>query len=189
MGLTKERKILIAVAGLAGVLFAGDRALMGGTMSGPKTAAAASGAIAAPTQTAGNSTSPTAKPAAISSSTPAEAQPLVASLAQRLDQSRGILPTQTRDVFRMPAQWQNSPAAPTPSALPEPRPIFDAQEFARQNPLDAVFSANGRSHAVVAGKIVRLGESRDGLTLTEVGDRWVVWSGHGQKFKLHLDPK
>lgn len=184
MPITKERKILIAAAGLACAVFLGDRVLMGGAMSGPQSADAASGALAAPADT--TNPAPIA-PVANADATPSAAsQAPVASLAQRLDKARGVLPSDTRDVFRPAAPWQTSTAAP--AALPQGQ-AFDAQAFAQRNPLDAVFSANGKAHAVVAGRIVRLGETRDGLTLTHVGDRWVVWSGHGQQFKIHLDTK
>ncbi|MEM7624237.1 MAG: hypothetical protein AAF333_01275 [Planctomycetota bacterium] len=188
MAITKERKILMAAAGLACAVFLTDRVLMGGAMSGPQSADAASGALAAaaePVNPGGDT------PQAAIATTPAEnTRPTpsapVDSLAQRLDKARDALPAQTRDVFRPSAQWQTSRDAP---AATSSGPAFDAQAFVRNNPLDAVFSASGQAQAMVGGRLVQLGETRDGLTLTEVGDRWVVWTGHGQQFKIHLDPK
>ena len=183
MAMTKERKILMAAAGVACAVFLGDRVLLGGTMGGPQSAQAASGALALPSDPGDSipETAPEPTPAPVGS------QPTrsVASLAERLDRARDILPTETRDVFRPSDAWQAAPE-PTPTVYAEP--TFDARDWVRRHPLDAVYSTNGAAHAVVAGQIVRLGESRDGLTLTQVGDRWVVWRGHGREFKVHLDP-
>ena len=118
---------------------------------------------------------PAAKPAAA-----------VRSLAQVLEEAGGDLPEQTRDVFSPSARWITPP---TPETAAPQTESFNAQAFARSHRLDAVFSAGTQYHAVINGEVVTPGQIIDGLTLAEIGDRWVVWSGHGLRFRVHLDPQ
>ncbi len=185
MALTKERKILIAVAGLACGVFLLDRVLMGGALSGPSQA-----------QAAGPSVISTAANPGVAAVTPAvhdltidldlTAEPVnTTSLAQRLAHAGRQLPDTTPDAFRASARWQNA----TPTELPAASsPSFDPRAFADRNPLDAVFASPRGATAMVAGRALRQGDVREGMTLTDIGDRWVVWTGGGVRVKVHLDP-
>lgn len=193
MPITKERKILIAVAGVACTVFLADRVLMGGSLSGPAEASASPGMTAAPGNLAATVSTDAASPATsgpmadadftVELLTAADTRP---SLAQRLSQAGRALPTDTPDAFTPSSHWQ-APAAP--EARPEAAAPFDARGFANRHRLDAVFVGKASSYAMIAGQTIRVGDSREGMTLAEVGDRWVVWAGHGVRVKVHLDPR
>lgn len=184
MALTKERKILIAVAGVACGIFLVDRVLMGGAVSGP---AAAQAAAPVPNVT---SVLP-ANPELTATPTPSVELDLnpsattKTSLAQRLAHAGRHLPDRTPDAFRPPAAWRTPDTARPPG--PEAR-AFEPRVFADRHPLDAVFASPRGSYAMINGQMVYRGDVRDGMTLSEIGDRWVVWSGNGLQLKIHLDP-
>ena len=186
MALTKERKILIAVAGVACGVFLLDRVLLGGAMSGPTQAQAAGPSVATLAPTA--AINPAVSPAGVS--VPVEfnlsdSTLSTTSLAQRLAHAGRHLPDNTPDAFRASSVWQT----PTPTEPPTvERDVFDPRAFADRNPLDAVYASPQGAYAMIAGQAARLGEVRDGMTLTDIGDRWVVWSGGGVRIKVHLDP-
>lgn len=185
MGLTKERKILIAVAGVACGIFLLDRLLMGGAMSGPTQAQAAGpsvSAVAAADVVASTMTTETPTPIEVNLATSAQT---TTSLAQRLAHAGRHLPAVTPNAFSPSARWQ----APAPAEQPVvPTNDFDARAFADRHPLDAVFASPQGATAMIDGRATRRGDVRDGMTLTDIGDRWVVWSGGGVRVKVHLDP-
>ncbi|MEM9417880.1 MAG: hypothetical protein AAGA25_02345 [Planctomycetota bacterium] len=182
MALTKERKILITVAGVACGIFLLDRALMGGSMSGPTQAHAAGPSVAAIAPAPAIVTQTTAMDvAALDLSGPSQD---TTSLAQRLSRAGKHLPDTTPDAFRPSSRWQQ-PAAPAQAAAPQRE--FDPRAFADRNPLDAVYASPQGAYAMIDGQATRLGEVRDGMTLTKIGDRWVIWAGGGIRIKVHLD--
>lgn len=187
MGLTKERKILIAVAGVACGIFMLDRVLMGGAMSGPTQAQAAGPSASAVAFADANTPALTI---ASAPTTPIElnlatSAQTTTSLAQRLAHAGRHLPAVTPNAFSPSSRWQ----APAPAEQPVVQTNdFDARAFADRNPLDAVFASPQGATAMVDGRATRQGDVRDGMTLTDIGDRWVVWSGGGVRVKVHLDP-
>ncbi|MEM8738723.1 MAG: hypothetical protein AAGG38_09650 [Planctomycetota bacterium] len=188
MPLSRERKTLIVVAGLAAAVFCADRLLMGGSLSGPQSAQAAGSLAPDPEPLVSQPVAPL--PAASSRPlaarlTSAEPRPDDHSLARRLDRLTPQLPDETPDAFRPSAHWDRAAAAPAPPPAPE---AFDARRFARNHPLDAITLAQDDAYAMVNGQTLRVGYTRRGMKLTEIGDRWVVWTGHGLRVKIHLDP-
>lgn len=184
MALTKERKILIAVAGLACGVFLLDRVLMGGAMSGPSQAQAAGPPAAiVPANPAALAVAPAADHDLAIDLTPTAIS--TTSLAQRLAHAGRQLPETTPDAFRPSARWQTAPPADAPVAA---SPSFDPRAFADRHPLDAVYASPQGATAMVDGRAVRRGDVREGMTLTDIGDRWVVWTGGGVRIKIHLDP-
>lgn len=183
MLITKERKILIAVASLACGIFMLDRVLMGGAMSGPAQAQAAGPSVAALPPAALNPV--TLRPVSDVELHFSDSASSTTSLAQRLAHAGRQLPAATPDAFRPSAQWQSTETAEQPIAAGA---SFNPRAFADRHPLDAVFASPQGATAMVAGQAVRRGETRDGMTLTDIGDRWVVWTGGGVRIKVHLDP-
>jgi len=187
MALTKERKILIAVAGLACGIFFLDRALLGGSMSGP-TQAEAAGSNTAFLDPASDAAIPPLDDSATAVDLDMEFSSVAlptTSLAQRLAEAGRHLPSTTPDAFHPSSRWQ-TPGAPVISDTESP--TFNPRAFADRNPLDAVFASPQGATAMIAGQALRLGDTRDGMILAEIGDRWVVWSGGGVRVKVHLDP-
>lgn len=184
MKITKERKILMAVAGVACTVFLADRVLMGGAVSGPQSAAAAA-TTPAPADNAAEALAVAPTPDALAAALADSDAACVPSLAERLDQARAALPAETPDAFIPSGHWQQAAAVPTEN---HEEVTFDAKAFRDRFPLDAVFSARGQARAMVAGRSISVGESRDGMTLTQIGDRWVIWTGHRMQVKVHLDP-
>ncbi|MBB6429255.1 hypothetical protein [Algisphaera agarilytica] len=184
MALTKERKILITVAGVACGILLLDRVMLGGSMGGPTPAQAAGPSVAVVAPAAPAAVTPAATDVVALDLTGSPQD--TTSLAQRLSRAGKHLPEATPDAFRPSARWHN-PAPASPGAAPA-RPDFDPRAFADRNPLDAVYASPQGAYAMIDGQATRLGEVRDGMTLTDIGDRWVVWSGGGVKVKVHLDP-
>jgi len=176
---------LAAVAGLACAVFVADRVLMGGALSGPQSAQAAG----APVAKAAPASAPAAPApgAAITTTAPVgfAVGPAHDSLAQRLERAGRGLPAETPDAFRPSSQWKQ---AASTDAKPKSE-AFDPQAFARRHHLDAVFNSGGRSRAMIAGQPLLVGDTREGMTLKQIGDRWVVWEGHGITRTVHLDPR
>lgn len=186
MPVTKERKILIAVAGTACAVFFADQVLMGGSLSGPTEASAAPGSSVASgmvSEAAGAGVPVADADFTVELLTSPES---TTSLAQRLSRAGRALPRETPDAFSPSSHWQTSAEA---EAAPAVASSFDARGFANRHRLDAVFVGHASSHAMIAGQAIRVGDTREGMTLAEVGDRWVVWTGHGVRVKVHLDPR
>lgn len=177
MVISRERLILLGVAGAAFALFALDRAFSGG-VTGP---ASASAAVASPSTTS----APVVSVVATSNVAPSaieQIDPNVRSLAQRLEAVSHRLPEQTYDAFITPEAWR-----------PKGNPVvvatgndFNPQLFARKHPVDAVFSSDGEAQAVVNSQVVRVGDERDGMRLQSIGDRWVDWAGNGVRVRVHV---
>ncbi|MEO1236930.1 MAG: hypothetical protein AAFX76_09105 [Planctomycetota bacterium] len=187
MAVSRERKVLIAVAGVAAALVVADRVLLNGSLGGPQSAEAAGvpgPAAAAVSLTASADAPPTPADKLIEAM---EDDRDRTTLADRLASIDSALPPRTPDAFRASPRWDRP--APTPEAAPAvPRESFDPRRFAEDHPLDAVYLAEGRAYAMVAGRMMHVGDRRGRMELTEIGDRWVVWTGHGMRVKVRLDP-
>ncbi len=176
MTLTRERKILVAVAGLAALLVAADRLML----SGPQSAQAGTVAAApAPTAPAAAAPAPgtTTEPTTVADNGP--------SLADRLERVRGQVMPEQRNAFTAPQAW--APARDEPAVVTATG--FDPEAFARKHPLEAVTIQGNRRTAVVAGDVVTLGETREGMTLTAIEDGYVIWSGQGVRVRVRLHPR
>ena len=178
--MTRQRKILVGVAVLAFLLVLVDRVLLG-SATGPARASAAIAPVA-PAAIAEPTASPTAAAAL-------ELQPLQSvhdgpSLAERLGDLESRLLADGRDPFKPGAIWQVAEPAP----LAKPAEKFDAQRFAQDHPVAATYINGGERHAIIDGRIARVGLESRGMVLMEIGDRWVVWQGHGMKVRVHVGP-
>ena len=185
MAVTKQRKILLAVAGVAALLVIADRMVLGGA-TGPQQATAAA-PVPAPAPSAAamlSADTPGIAPSIAATPLKTTAESTVISLAQRLAKAEDQLVGSTPDAFAASAEWARPPApVATPQAI---TPGFDPQAFARRNPLSAVTLRGGEATAMIGGQAMRLGEQREGVTLVDAGDRWVEWQGHGQRFRVRL---
>ena len=176
MKVTRERKALIAVAVLATTAFLGDRVLMGGQLTGPQTAAAATAPGVPATASASVLTTPDVALADEISHGP--------SVAQRLDQVRSKLKSDAPDPFAASNLLASEPTRVAAKA----RATFDPRAFSKQHPLDAVTANGQHRRAIVNGKLMSAGDTLDGVTLESIGDRSVIWSGHDTRFRVRLHP-
>lgn len=190
MAISKERKILMAVAGTACAIFLADRVLTGGSLGGPTDASASVAGVSTPPAGVEQGVVDTSVSAFAGGVELHANEKPIPSLAQRLADAGRDLPPTTPDAFAPSGVWQKPAAPPTPTPVAAPTPVsFDARGFANGHRLDAVFLGSESSHAMVNGRALRLGDERQGMTLVEIGDRWVVWAGHGMRLKVHLDTR
>lgn len=181
MKMTRERQILCAVAGLAAFGVMADRVLLSGTVTGPEEASAASdiavvaGGVPTPTVTTAPATA-----------VPNVSNVPVVSLAQRLSRVRPQVLVDTPNAFNTPASWEPAKAE-APMVVTQNG--FSPEAFSRQHPLEAVTTKGHQRSAVIAGDVVTLGETRDGMTLTDIEDGSVIWSGHGVRVRVRLHPR
>ncbi len=177
MELTRERKVLIAVAGLAAAAVVGDRLLMGGEFTGPQSASAGVSAAV------GDQAGPTPDLAAVvADPTPAFTGRSIAQRLDDADQETRTSDAAVPDPFAPSNLWL-SESAQGSAAVPL---AFEPREFVQRHPLDAVTAKGDTRFAIVAGKLMKAGDAVEGVKLEHIGDRFVVWDGHGQRFRVSL---
>jgi hypothetical protein len=183
--MTQQRKILIAVAGVAALLVGIDRVLLNTSVSGPQPASAAG--PPAPLAPPPPASAIPDTPASIGTTATTTHAPGMPSLADRLERAASKLDPQTPDAFGVSGYWTRPQAPPPPVA--DDAPTFDARRFVRQHPLHAITRDGERAAAMVGGRLMRVGETRDGVTLDRIGEREVEWVGHGVRFRVGLNPR
>jgi hypothetical protein len=168
---TKQQKVLGAVLGVGLVAITLDR--LTASSDGPADAADASAYAVPRTAPAAGPRKEVAKE---------EVRPAAGSLATRLQQlaaATGIDPKDPVDAFaaRGAAQGGTSAVPGTPALTP-----FQAAHRLT----GTVVTAEGGGHAMVDGKLVRLGQSLDGYRLVGVGFRKVVFERKGVRYDLGM---
>jgi hypothetical protein len=177
MQLNKQRKILLAVLGVALLVFAADWFLAGSSNTGPSVASAEVSAIVAPGSAAPVAEEPDQGPAA-----------LTVSVAQQIETFRQrpqLTAVRMADSFEPSAAWIASNQALTQDA-DEELPQQIAAAFARAHTLSAVMTGTQSSYAVIDGKIVRVGEDLDGFELLLIDDQSVTMSSGKVRVVLRL---
>jgi len=183
MALTKERKVIIAVLGLAVGALVVDRFLLGSSVSGPAEARATQPAVA---------TEPLAAVSSAATGLPAaEDDPGVAAqvaLAERLDQIQqagGFTLTDLPDAFSGLAGPESGEDDPEPQPQTEAREI---ETFQRTHRLMAVAASDRGQMAIINGRTVLVGQSVDGFKLLSVAERSVVLGKDAARVQLKIDP-
>ena len=181
MVLSRKRKVLAVVLGLAAMVLVADRLTSGPGQTGPAQvkAAMAPGGSVRPVE--GSVTNAGGEVAG-------DACGLVDdSLATRLEtfsREHNLEPLAVKDAFCAPQSWL--------ADLKPDRPMSStqvmAQDFVRQHKLTAVASFQNVGIAVIDDKQVRVGEELDGFRLLRVADRSAVFTSNGVQVKLTLHP-
>ena len=176
--MTKSTRNYLIVAALAALAVGVDR-LTGvgedGEETGPVAAAAAPAASPAPPP-------PPASPLAVA------ARPQPASPPNGVGRLDLRLLRDGPAVVEAGLQSPFQPRARGPVAAPPPPVVapMDVPAFLTRRPLAAVLGQGGNARAVVAGEVLRVGDTRDGMTLEAIHGRFVVWSGAGIRFAAGL---
>jgi hypothetical protein len=180
MPMNRQRQVLLAIAGVAGLLVAADRVLLGGAVGGPQSAQAAGPAAVNPSATPATSVTGDEPPVAAADHAASAAGP---SLAQRLAAIDPAASASTPDAFTASSYWDR----PTPAAQPAVAPdAFDPAAFARQYPLSAITLQGDGAVAMVGGRAMRVGERREGVELVAIHPGSIEWRGHGRYFRVRL---
>ena len=176
MVLTRERKVLVAILGLAGVVLMADRLFVG--MSGPQTASAQT-ATQAPAQGAsqmsGGPTTPSRPESATKAQGSRAAQSEVAQpgqLAELLKEFAGQSEAGTSLAADLFTPQLSTPAQPALTASPT---LSDGNTVAENRPavlpvfrLTAVIATGNTRAAVVNGRTLRVGSQLQGATLAAI---------------------
>ncbi len=164
MAWNPQRKVYVSVLALAGAALIVDRFFLGASsVSGPAPAAA-SQEFAVPQRTAAEKIQQ-----------PTKDEPIAGDLAARLEALRQ--PGDTGDLFYCgfaPPRAQLDAPAPVEAA-----PAFDTEAFIASHPLSAVMRGNGGSLAVIGKRVLRVGDTLDGLTLVRIENQSAVFEGAG----------
>lgn len=107
----------------------------------------------------------------------------VVSIAERLREAMNSSPTtEPRDAFTIGAGW---PAA-TEAATETPAGVSAAETFKQTHRLTGVLSSNGRSLAMVDGKLVAVGQSVDGYRLAAISHRSATFEAANSQVTLNM---
>ena len=186
MPLTRQHKIYGCVLALTLGGLAVDRFVVGYDQSGPSQAGAATDGAAPPRPAQSTASARTATPLAPTESTDGVAKPDYRLLAAQLD---------TLSFGRTEAEEAQLLARLFGSAVPDPtvdsasqmnEPAFDGQQFIRRHTLQAVMVSPQGSTAMINGRLRRIGDVVDGLTLTHIDARSVtlMQGSHGGRLQL-----
>ena len=163
---TKQRKVFVGVLAVAGAALIADRSFFGAAPLGAGTVLA-------------GQDSPAAK-AATPVVTPATSSPAGPTLVARLEALRDKAVDE--DPFVSPFVDSTLPAAPVAEAPAAPE--FDAAACAARHKLSAVMNGKNGSVAMIGGKVYRVGDTLDGLTLTRIENQNALFEGNGASAEL-----
>jgi hypothetical protein len=177
MALSKQRKAYVAILLVAAGFLTADRFILGTGATVPATAAAEPLSLA---KSVSNTTGAPAAQIAQQPGTPASSLPQ--SLATRLERLRDSAADALVEASPQLIDPFTSPPAlaAIPAMLPaEQAALVDnkAEEFSRMHRLTAVMRSAADSSAVIGGRIYRVGDSLDGLTLIEIDRRSATFVG------------
>lgn len=164
MALSKQRKILVAVALVTGVCFVADALFLGPSASpAPPASTSAAGADV------GQGAEPKTTLARLATDRQAFGAPGVAQRLRSATRPDGASLTASRDLFfpngiAKPAPVQAAPGVETP----KPAPIDPATEFASRYKLRAVMIAGGQSVALINHRLVHVGQTVGGYKLVHL---------------------
>jgi hypothetical protein len=186
MALTKERKMILVVLGLAVGAFLVDRLVLDSGFSEPAQAQASEAvAISQAPILAGRT--PAAEPVAPQADPAVAAQVALADRLAQLQDSKGFTLTKINDAFARPGGL--APPADLPNDRPEPSAAASAAEtFQKTHRLMAVVASERGHMAIINGRTVRVGQSLDGFELLSVEQRSVLLGKDSVRVQLKLDP-
>jgi len=177
MAMSSSAKKKLGILGIALIGLAIDRGLV---FSGGSDANAQSGGADA---------------AAVQNTTPkaGSATDLSVPIAEKLDELReaiAVVPPDDRDAFRLPDALLPPSEDPVELALPEPEQPVPAQP--QPSPLPSfevssiIANSTGSKMAVINGLPIRLGETKQGITLIDVSSRTATIGFDGRTVELRL---
>ncbi len=177
MRLTKERKILLTVCGLAVTLLAADQLFLGSGALEPQEAAGRD--FRDSTESDESDSAPAAQAV-----TRGRCQAILAARIDALGVDGPIDPNSLRDVFRPGNCWKDQPAQSEQEVLVE----TVVQQFRDAHTLDAVAAdGQGGGSAVVNGKCIRVGQAVSGFELIGLDRRWATFRNEaGVSVRLRL---
>lgn len=172
MAWNRQRRVFAGVLAVAGAALVADRVFFGAAPIGVETAEA--------TQESG--------PTKAAAPTLAPAQAAIAPgvmLSQRLEAFRDR--ATDADPFESPLVTL---AAVEPADIEEksPTPTFDAAAWAEGRRLTAVLNGRNGSVAMIDGKVYRVGDTLDGLTLVSIESQTALFEGEGAAAELSVRP-
>lgn len=181
--LSRERKVIIGILGVALAGLAADRLFFSSGLTGPAEASAAAGEFAVDASLDALVEEIDAEPA----SAPERTESLTATLSGRFEKyarqdSADV--TGLSDVFRPSDSWLGTSEAPGGAA----RTITAADEFGMRHTLSAIMMSRSNPGAVVNRQLITVGKELDGFTLVAVNERSVVFEAEGEQVVLELDP-
>jgi hypothetical protein len=182
MTLTRSRKIVLAVLGVAVAALLVDRLALAPSASGPKQAQAR------PTPGGGTAEVQAAPSPAAATPSATETDPALAERLEATAERFQLDPEALRDGF-IPAQaWLEELVEPVPEAAPDPvePQASPAEQFAEQHTLTSVILTSGGGSAVIDGKVVPVGQAIDGFTLVRLTRSSAVFAADGAEVELRL---
>ena len=181
MALSRKRKVLAVLLGLAAMVLVADRLTPGPGQAGPAQVKAA--------VTPGKGVRPTEVPVTnAADEVTGDASGLADdSLAARLEtfcREHDLDPLAVRDAFCAPQSWLADLQPEQPMSSTQ----VMAQDFVRKHKLTAVATFQNVGIAVIDDEHVRVGEKLDGFRLMRVADRSAILASNGVQVKLTLNP-
>jgi hypothetical protein len=180
MNLSKSRKVMLGLLGLAVVAFAADKLLRGGDTLQPNAAAA---------QGLPGGTLPALQPALTdrpAATDEAKAAPALSSVAERLKglaETSGLNPDLARDAFLPPDSWIAQPPAPAPATVVAVDPAAD---FAGKHKVTAVILVGNAGSAIIDGKVMQIGQELGGFALVRMAAGSVVFKAISGSSEVEL---
>ena len=177
MALSKKRKVIVCILGLAVAALLADRALLGSGKPGPKEAAAEpSAAPAAAPNT------PAKSPAAPPRQSRETVRESLACRLQALSEAGGSDSANVRDAFCLSPAWTKDLGPAAPSSPEQDK----AEKLKTDHQLMAVMVAREGGYAIVDGKCLRIGQVLDGFTLISVTEKSAVLESDGIRVELKV---
>jgi hypothetical protein len=180
MSSTKQRKVYVAVLGLALGGLAVDRLVLDGGATGPRDAAAAIAAAGAPAPAA-------ASPAGLNTlvSPAASRGPTLAARLEHIGKEHRLDPMCIDDAFRPSLAWPK-PASPAASDRPKAAEVDPTQAFLKAHRLMAVVQNTTGGAAIVNGRTLTVGMEIDGFKLVRITRRSATFEREGRSIELTL---
>ena len=180
--LSRERKVIIGILGVALAGLAADRLFFSSGLTGPAEASAAAGEFAVDASLEALVEEIDAEPALI----PERTESITATLAGQFEEyARQGSPDVTglSDVFRPSDSWLQTSDAPDGVA----RTISAADEFGVSHTLSAVIMSRSNPGAVVNRQLITIGQEIDGFVLVSVNERSAIFEARDEQAILTLD--
>jgi hypothetical protein len=176
MAISRERKILIAIFGIAIMALGADRLFLDSSTD-PNRASAAMSAM----PSASRNTKPSPQKNLLQST----GKPTV-NISEQLaavSSTRKLDVTKVKDAFVAPVNWSGAPAE---QQKDDEQAL--GREFTKKHRLMAVMVADGGHYAIVDGRCYSIGHDLDGFVLERLTQRSSHWQRGHVRVELSLNP-
>lgn len=175
MKLTTSQKAALVLLGLAATVLGVDRFVLGTESSGPREAEAAAPAPPASRPPAA-APAPAASAPAVAESAPAPGSRSVAEHLLSLATAQGLDPALVREAFVPAESWLSQLKKPVETAATAaPAGPDPAAVFAEKHKLSSIVRSAGSGSVILDGRLLRVGEERDGFRLVRLGSDRAVF--------------